>query len=641
MTLPPAPAKGALYLFDSVTPPLADGSYQVTVETDVSTSGVTPTFQLQRYFDVAGPRFSVPQAMIAACFPPRDGHGAYQDTLPQIVLGRRTLPWERTLVPAGTPLGAANPPPAAVAGDAPPLPDTAVPWVALLLFEEGEYTLFRNLPLEQVLPPAMLQRLGSPAGITCDAVEAQPSLIAAIMPSRQELQLLAHVRWLNVDDRELNIASGDGFFSVVVSNRLPSPGAQHRAVLVSLEGRSDLVQENPPAVATDTSPIDPTGPLASAAPIAGPAAAVAAPVAAPAAAPAAAPGAPPVAAQGSVSLVAPVAASVATPIASPVPASIAVPVAAPIAAPVAGPVPAPVATPVPVGIPVPPIVILRPPPPPPAPVRLVALASWQFTCDGTATFQQLMQGLAHDDAMFGTVDAPGQPPLTDTGHLPMALQDRYGEVEQVLYRGPLVQYPLTRDALGPYHSADQARRVSPETGAEDISYAAAFEAGRLLAAADPRFAQAIMGWRREAYQQSARASTIAKVADLAAAQLPATLAETLHTSIAPIVATAAAAVVVNSAPPIADAYGLTAAAAAPGLNAAALATAWNLASPAQATARLGGDPGARGGGATPPALSARPNTTLAAAAADATGLARLAAARIQAVQGTAGTGGQG
>jgi len=552
MTLPAAPPQGHMYLFDSATPPLTDGSYRATVATDVSTAGVTPTFQTQRYFDVVGPRFSVPTAMVAACFPPANGHGAFQNALPQIVLTRRTLPWERLIVGPGTSLGTANPPPVAVTGDAPPLPDTAVPWVALLLFEEGEYTFYRNLPLEQVVPAAVFQSMGQPAGITCDAVEATAALIASLLPSRQELQLLAHVRWVNVEDRELNIAWGDGFFSVVVSNRLPTAGGQFRAVLVSLEGRSDIVQENPPATAPDGTIVATEGTISARVAIQ-----------------------PPLKPVGSVIW-------------------------------------------------------------DPQLVRLIALTSWQFTCAGPGTFQQLMQNLSN--AMFGSVADPGQPPLTDTGHLPISLQDRLGATEQVLYRGPLVPYALTRDALGPYHSADQARRVSPDTGTEDIAYAAAFEVGRLLAAADPRLAQSLMSWRRAAYQQSARASTITDIAQRAAATLPATMAEMLHTPIAPILSSAATTAVVKSAPPIADAYGLTTVAGAPGLNATTLAAAWNLASPAQAAALLGGDPGSLGGVVTSEALTTRSDTTLAAVAADAAGLSRLTAARDQAVQSAAASG---
>jgi len=592
MTQPSPPPKGAIYLFDRVQPPLPGGSYSVTATTSVSAAGAAPAFQQERFFDVVGPRWSVPQAMVAATFPPRNGLGVYEDMLPHIVLNRRTLPWERALVPPGAP------PPAAVTGDAAPLLADGVPWVALLLFEEGEYTLLRDQPLEQVLPVTVFQDLGSPAGIRCDAVEAAAALVESILPSRQELQLLAHVRWVNVEDREVATAGGDGYFSVVVGNRLPSPGARCRAVLVSLEGRSDLVQENPPPVGPDAVVVGPVGPGA------GEATAAAARTAAPAPSPVVhAPAAPAVAVASAATVAAPPAA---TPRFGAAPA-ITLPAVTPrLPATVAGRV-AP-------------------------PVRLVALTSWQFTSAGAGNFQWLMQGLAHDNALFGAVvDAAGSLALTDTGHVPMTLQDRAGVEEAVLYRGPLVPFPLTRDPLGPYHSADQARRVSPEVGAEDISYAAAFELGRLLGAADPKCAQALMQWRREAYRQSARGSTLDAMAARVAAPLPAAAAERLYTPVAPLFAVTAAAAVTKSNPPIADAYGLAKVAAAPGLDAVALAAAWGLATPA-ARALIGGEAGTLGAVVAAPALTARPATTLAAAAADLAGMARLTTARATAVE---------
>jgi hypothetical protein len=85
--------------------------------------------------------------------------------------------------------------------------------------------------------------------------------------------------------------------------------------------------------------------------------------------------------------------------------------------------------------------------------------------------------------------------------------------------------------------------------------------------------------------------------------------------------------VVTAHPVLGDPYGLGVVASAPGLNATALAAAWQLASPAAATALLGGDPGTLGTPATPPALTPRTDTTIAAVAADTTGLARLGATR--------------
>jgi hypothetical protein len=224
--------------------------------------------------------------------------------------------------------------------------------------------------------------LGSPTGITCDAVEADASLVASIMPSYEELQLLVHARQVNTDDRELNAYGGDGFFSVVVANRLPSPSAQCRAVLVSLEQRTDLI----PAALPPTAPPPPRVPIVRAEAVA------------------AVPAAPAVGAVNLASAAGPFTLSKA-PVHTISTGDLSV-----------------------IGFPL------------ENRVCLVALTSWQFTCEGPGTFRELMQGL--DDAMFGTVAVPGQPPLTDTGHMPLTLQDRAGAAEGVLYRGPLVQYQL-------------------------------------------------------------------------------------------------------------------------------------------------------------------------------------------------------
>src|SRR5215831_13132014 len=131
---------------------------------------------------------------------------------------------------------------------APALSDDAfpTPWLALLLFEEGEYDLLQGVPLEKVVPADVFTRLKKPANILCDAVEADLSLIKQIMPSKEELKLLAHARQVNIDDRELNVEGSDGWFSVIVSNRVPNVGAKCRACLVSVEERTDLVAAEPP-----------------------------------------------------------------------------------------------------------------------------------------------------------------------------------------------------------------------------------------------------------------------------------------------------------------------------------------------------------------------------------------------------------
>ncbi|HEY4940108.1 MAG TPA: hypothetical protein VII56_01665 [Rhizomicrobium sp.] len=595
-----APQPGQMILFDCVEPPLEDGSYRLTVETDVADEAVAAPFSQQNFFDVVGPRFSIPPAMIAGVVPPNNSHGNFQDDFPQIVLSRRALPWERELDPQH--LIAA---PKVAAGDPPPLQGT-VPWVALLVFEEGEYTLLRNIPLQQAVPADVFQRLGSPANITCDAVEADADLIQAILPSLEEVQLLAHVRLVNVNDRELNTSGGDGYYSVVVANRLPSPNAQCRAILVSLEERSDLVMADPPPTAPEThTGYPPVGVVFEQSQ-----ALLAAGVAQDAALPFVGARFDP----GSAGAVSPgqtASAETGTPLLDD-----------------AGTAPPYTTT-----------IHLTDAPShvfsegdlrfhgyaEPLKVRLVALTSWKFTCEGRGTFRELMQNL--DDAMFGTVADPGHPPLADTGHLKLALQDRVGVTQDVWYRGPLVSSQLTRDPRT-YQCADQARRVTPDTGAEDITYAAAFELGRLLAVADARLAHAVTGWRRESCRQSARASTIGDLARRVQLALP---ADQLHTPMTGLFAARTANCIVQSKPIIADAYGLTKIASAPGLQPGALATAWNLGSAAHATALLGGDPGTLGTAVLSSLQTVRMTVTINTVIGDLVGIERLSVVRQQAI----------
>ena len=440
-------APGQMRLYDEVRPALPDGLYRLTASTTLSRPDFAVT-SVDGYFLVDGPRFALPASDVAGVYPPANAQGAFADVLPQIVLGRRTLPWERELDP-----GHVIPP----VSDPVPLPPGGVPWLGLLLFADDparrEVTVLPDpVPLSSVLPASI--RAGMGLGGTDPAVraiEVDAPLLRQVAPSKDEVRLLSHVRQVNLDDRELAAGDSDGWFAVVQANRLPVPGLRHRACLVSLEQRSDV--------------IFPAGPQ---------------------------PG-------------------------QQLPAS--------------------------------------------GPQRLVLLYSWTFTAAAAGgTFRELAGAL--DAGLVG-------------GHRPVTLHDRTGNDQRAGYRGPLVATPVARDPLGPYHAADQALTVIPETGTADISYAAAFEAGRLLGAADGRLAQELMGWRREAYQAAARQS----------------VADTVWNDVPAITTPPAAAVATGMTGPVAltmveragagagqsaDLTLAQAVSAAPGLNPRSLAAAWKL-----------------------------------------------------------------
>ncbi len=588
MTPPP---KGSMVLYDYALPPLKPGSYRFQVAGQIEAGSHEHEVANERHFVVDGPRFVLNPGDIASVCPPSNAQGPFGSVLPQIVMRRRTLPWERdiaeTLPAPSNPKALSN-----------QQPDYPTPWFALLLLQEGEdYQIKPGVPLEQVLPTKILQAIGSPQNILVDSLDIDAALLADILPSREELQLLTHVRQVDANDRELSVEGSDGFFAVQVCNRLPTPGLKAQMVLVSLEGRTDLLKADPPAemrggafgefVVDDTILLNPevftplvTGPM----PVAGlTAGATATKALVPA------PefkglrdtqsrlDAPRMFQKADVAERSPHKAET---------ARLTLPVL--------------------------------------ARKRLVVLHKWSFECEGEGDFQGLMQRL--DVGLIGKAKG-SLPKVTDSGHIPVPLGTRGGTQEDALYRGPLVPFPLTRDPAGPYHSADQARRVSPDTGVEDISYAAAFEVGRLLAAADGRLAQELMRWRRTSYRLSARLGTLKAIETLVKVDLGANLAQKLSSPVLPLASIKLIDGIAQSAPRMGDVWGLGQIKQVIGLQPEAVSMAYSLTDISQARQVLMGLDTPLGTSVAPQAVNLGASTTLEAVLADTAGLSHLNAQR--------------
>lgn len=567
---------GHMVLYDRMQPALPADSYRIQARTDVqvetdkdgdgvgsiSSESLAPE---TRYFDIVGPRFVLQPTELAAVYPPRNGHGPFIDALPHVAFGRRTLPWERDL----DPLNELPDPPEPEDSGAPALAGHR-PWLALLLFEQDEIELVRAQPLEQVLPAAVRAAIEAPSGVVCDGIRVRRSVLLDVLPTPDEMEVLAHVRQVNVDDRELAAGDSDGWFSVLMANRLPRAGRTYRACVVSLEGRTDLfrqLRERPvrppqpaPAVAranvvaelerlvrhfpdrkdfaaalerARTAP-ERRGPNLETGRSEGEVHAREA------------------AGGRDVSGIVPAeAVRVDTRVHDLTAAEL-----------------------------VPPDVADWMTLAPPEPVeKLVLLASWSFECFGDRTFQTLTRDL--DVGMIG--DKAGDVRVADSGHIAINLRDRAGTQQTAWYRGPLAPYPVTRDPEGPYHSADQCRRISPETGLEDVSYSAAFEVGRLLATSDARLAQELMRWRRTAYQRARRRLVrrgLAEGLDLA------DLLD-LDFPLTPLLGAHLAERLVHEIPRI-DRFETAMVAGAPGLDPAELTRVWDLPDVADGRDLLGG-----------------------------------------------------
>jgi hypothetical protein len=97
-------------------PPLKSGDYRITVTHTTNQAKPYDTFTEVRRFAVTGERFALGGDTIVSVFPPHMASGEFADVLPHVVLGKRTLPWARESV-AGKP---------------------EAPWLAVLTFAASE-----------------------------------------------------------------------------------------------------------------------------------------------------------------------------------------------------------------------------------------------------------------------------------------------------------------------------------------------------------------------------------------------------------------------------------------------------------------------------------------------------------------------
>ncbi|WP_197084690.1 hypothetical protein [Saccharothrix sp. ST-888] len=238
--------------FDHRIPSLYAGRYvinnrQVLKDVDGEDHEIEATPQP---FDVIEPRFSIDPAGINARFPVPDAKGAYGLILPHINLDAPGLPWNR-------PLGAGH--------------EEAVPWMALLLFREGELPedpdacglvvlgsvrelLASDRPLGPGEPPALPEESlrDDENEERCATVLVPAALFDQVKPLPVEMGYLAHVREGGPPDATMAAVEPapdeEQLNAIVVANRFPSAvGGRHVVHLVSLEGFDQYLNAPAPA----------------------------------------------------------------------------------------------------------------------------------------------------------------------------------------------------------------------------------------------------------------------------------------------------------------------------------------------------------------------------------------------------------
>ncbi len=538
------PAIGHFVLHSHFMPTITAGRYTLKSEHRGLPFPVAPE---TTHLHVAAPRYTMPTEQILSSFPPANAEGAFGDRLPQIVLKRRTLPWERNPVPSASPSA------------------DGTPWLALVVVAEGEASLSTAAPVADCVTAGTVlhqpQDHDVEQGLYLAVTE---SVVKKIFPTRQDLPLLTHVRQVDVADTELASGDDDGWLAVVLANRLPVFDAaggkpvRYMACLLNVEGQLDALPAPAPAVdnftwglaqdwsvlstlgtqvhadsmvmgqaSVNASQLPPKfGALNAVAPSAPQAKAAAMPQA----------GASALiggnstplmqgALDGGQALVQPAvatqwgkagaAAANTANAAANTPAHIAQQVSQAALNPDAQRM---VRDTMGLGFRFPieqyaHLVLEKV-------LRFPVLAHWSFTTSEGATFETLMQDL--DVGLLGTLPPlpqrkPGQPEpaprpknepeVVATGHIGLAHRARRGDAVAAWYRGPCVPFATPRNGgegasatqpLPLAHAADQLRRVVPD-GREDLTLASAFEMGRLLALSQLSVVSALLRFRGEQF----------------------------------------------------------------------------------------------------------------------------------------------
>ena len=179
-----------------------------------------------------GPQTRLTPADIAGVYPAEGSTDSPDEFLPHIALTRRTLPWER-VGPGGS------------------------GWLALLLLKQSEMAGPAG-GAGASIGPAAIASIAARDGVAYGRLRTQSkladdasveiayiphSLLQTILPSKQEVALLSHLKQV---ERGTPPANTSVDTAVVVCNRLPTAGdgtqppQLHTALLVSLEHRDDL-----------------------------------------------------------------------------------------------------------------------------------------------------------------------------------------------------------------------------------------------------------------------------------------------------------------------------------------------------------------------------------------------------------------
>ena len=131
-------------------------------------------------------------------------------------------------------------------------------------------------------------------------------------------------------------------------------------------------------------------------------------------------------------------------------------------------------------------------------IRLVSLKSWSFSClpDQPYTFEELVNNLSVRTLRLPSSTHAEAEKYLKRGYAHLPHRIRQGSKTVSWYRSPLSRRANSQTITDSIKDADQLLRYHEDIGMLDVSYASAYELGRLLALDSEEVSTALYRWKR-------------------------------------------------------------------------------------------------------------------------------------------------
>lgn len=212
-------------------PAVSVGTYKIKATQKLEGSAKGTFISQKQQFRVDAERYGLPPHYKHFIFPPNGDNGNYRDVLPHIVINKSTFPWEReSCITRRT---------APNKIDGKDVVHNFPAWLILVLLTEDEaakFELVKKIPtdvgfdLDDDIEKDKIKEFSF-----LEINKQNWEILKSILPQPDDIEYLAHTMITKQPNGATNSEEEEEEMSVLICNRLPTPGKRHTVHMLSIE----------------------------------------------------------------------------------------------------------------------------------------------------------------------------------------------------------------------------------------------------------------------------------------------------------------------------------------------------------------------------------------------------------------------